>query len=135
MLNKKINRLYIAFLIIGITITSIGLYAAIKTLDNSNKVDTIGTITSIVSTSSDIPDVYVTYNVDGKRYTSVMRGYSSTFYEGKKIDIYYMKNDPNIIGNKKLELLILLLPFIGLIFLLIGGINICLLYTSQTPRD
>ena len=48
MLNKKINRLYIAFLIIGITITSIGLYAAIKTLDNSNKVDTIGTITSIV---------------------------------------------------------------------------------------
>ena len=29
-----------------------------------------------------------------------------------------------IIGNKKLELLILLLPFIGLIFLLIGGINI-----------
>ena len=38
-----------------------------------------------------------------------MRGYSSTFYEGKKIDIYYMKNDPNIIGNKKLELLILLI--------------------------
>lgn len=53
MINKKINRLYTVFLIIGITITSIGLYAAIKTLDNSNKVDTIGTITSIVSTSSD----------------------------------------------------------------------------------
>lgn len=75
MLNKKINRLYIAFLIIGITITSIGLYTAIKTLDNSNKEDTIGTITSIVSTSNDTPDVYVTYNVDDKRYTSVMRGY------------------------------------------------------------
>ena len=112
MINKKINRLYTVFLIIGITITSIGLYAAIKTLDNSNKVDTIGTITSIVSTSNDTPDVYVTYNVDGKRYTSVMRGYSNTFYEGKKIDIYYMKNDPNIIGNKKLELLILLQKFI-----------------------
>ena len=107
MINKKINRLYTVFLIIGIIITSIGLYTTIKTLDNSNKVDTIGTITSIVSTSSDTPDVYVTYNVNGKRYTSVMSGYSSTFYEGKKIDIYYMKNDPNIIGNKKLELLIL----------------------------
>lgn len=135
MLNKKINRLYIAFLIIGIIITSIGLYAAIKALDSSNKVDTIGTITSIVSTSSDTPDVYVTYNVDGKRYTSVIRGYSSTFYEGKKIDIYYMKNDPNIIGNKKLELLILLLPFIGLIFLLIGGINIFKIISNKKKKE
>lgn len=135
MLNKKINRLYIAFLIIGIIITSIGLYTSIKMLDNSNKEDTIGTITSIVSTSSDNPDVYVTYNVDGKRYTSVMRGYSSTFYEGKKIDIYYMKNDPNIIGNKKLELLILLLPFIGLIFLLIGGINIFKIISNKKKKE
>lgn len=135
MINKKINRLYTVFLIIGITITSIGLYAAIKTLDNSNKVDTIGTITSIVSTSSDTPNVYVTYNVDGKRYTSVMRGYSSTFYEGKKIDIYYMKNDPNIIGNKKLELLILLLPFVGLIFLLIGGINIFKIISNKKKKE
>lgn len=135
MLNKKINRLYIAFLIIGIIITSIGLYTSIKMLDNSNKEDTIGTITSIVSTSSDNPDVYVTYNVDGKRYTSVMRGYSSTFYEGKKIDIYYMKNDPNIIGNKKLELLILLLPFIGLIFLLIGGTNIFKIISNKKKKE
>ena len=97
--------------------------------------DTIGTITSIVSTSSDTPDVYVTYNVDGKRYTSVMRGYSNTFYEGKKIDIYYMKNDPNIIGNKKLELLILLLPFVGLIFLLIGGINIFKIISNKKKKE
>lgn len=135
MLNKKINRLYIAFLIIGIIITSIGLYTLVIMLDNSNKVDTTGTISSIVSTSSDTPDVYVTYNVDGKRYTSVMRGYSSTFYEGKKIDIYYMKNDPNIIGNKKLELLILLLPFIGLIFLLIGGINIFKVISNKKKKE
>ena len=135
MINKKINRLYTAFLIIGITITSIGLYTTIKTLDNSNKVDTIGTITSIVSTSNDTPVVYVTYNVDGKRYTSVMSGYSSTFYEGKKIDIYYMKNDPNIIGNKKLELLILLFPFIGLIFLLIGGINIFKIISNKKKKE
>ena len=135
MLNKKINRLYIVFLIIGIIITSIGLYTSVIMLDNSNKVDTIGTITSIVSTSSDTPDVYVTYNVDGKRYTSVMRGYSSTFYEGKKIDIYYMKNDPNIIGNKKLELLILLLPFIGIIFLLIGGINIFKIISKKKKKE
>ncbi len=135
MINKKINRLYTAFLIIGITITSIGLYTTIKTLDSSNKVDTIGTITSIVSTSNDTPDVYVTYNVDGKRYTSVMSGYSSTFYEGKKIDIYYMKNDPNIIGNKKLELLILLFPFVGLIFLLIGGINIFKIISNKKKKE
>ena len=135
MLNKKINRLYIAFLIIGIIITSIGLYTSVIMLDNSNKVDTIGTITSIVSTSNDTPDVYVTYNVDGKRYTSVMRGYSSTFYEGKKIDIYYMKNDPNTIGSKKLELLLLLLPFIGLIFLLIGGINIFKIISNKKKKE
>ena len=125
MINKKINRLYIVFLIIGIIITSIGLYTSVKMLDNSNKIDTIGIITSIVSTS----------NVDGKRYTSVMSGYSSTFYEGKKIDIYYMKNDPNIIGNKKLELLILLFPFVGLIFLLIGGINIFKIISNKKKKE
>ena len=59
MINKKINRLYIVFLIIGIIITSIGLYTNIKTLDNSNKVDTIGTITSIVSTSNDTPGLII----------------------------------------------------------------------------
>lgn len=118
MLNKKINRLYIVFLIIGIIITSIGLYTSVIMLDNSNKVDTIGTITSIVSTSNDTPDVYVTYNVDGK-----------------KIDIYYMKNDPNIIGNKKLELLILLFPFVGLIFLLIGGINIFKIISNKKKKE
>lgn len=64
-----------------------------------------------------------------------MRGYSSTFYEGKKIDIYYMKNDPNIIGNKKLELLILLLPFVGLIFLLIGGINIFKIISNKKKKE
>lgn len=135
MLNKKINRLYIVFLIIGIIITSIGLYTSVIMLDSSNKVDTTGTIISIVSTSSDTPDVYVTYNVDGKRYTSVMRGYSSTFYEGKKIDIYYMKNDPNIIGSKKLELLLLLIPFMGLIFLLIGGINIFKIISNKKKKE
>ena len=135
MLNKKINRLYIAFLIIGIIITSIGLYTSIKMLDNSNKEDTIGTITSIVSTSSDTPNVYVTYDVDGRSYTSVINGYSSSFYEGKKIDIYYMKNDPNTIGSKKLELLLLLIPFMGLIFLLIGGINIFKVISNKKKKE
>lgn len=135
MINKRINRLYIVFLLIGIIITSIGLYTSVKTLDSSNKVDTIGTITSIVRTSSDTPNVYVTYDVDGRSYTSVINGYSSSFYEGKKIDIYYMKNDPNTIGSKKLELLLLLIPFMGLIFLLIGGINIFKVIRNKKKKD
>lgn len=135
MINKRINRLYIVFLLIGIIITSIGLYTSVKTLDSSNKVDTIGTITSIVRTSSDTPNVYVTYDVDGRSYTSVINGYSSSFYEGKKIDIYYMKNDPNTIGSKKLELLLLLILFMGLIFLLIGGINIFKVISNKKKKD
>ena len=46
-----------------------------------------------------------------------------------------MKNDPNIIGNKKLELLILLLPFAGLIFLLIGGINIFKIISNKKKKE
>lgn len=135
MINKKINTLYTIFLLIGIIITSIGLYTSVKMLDSSNKVDTIGTITSIVRTSSDTPDVYVTYNVDGRSYTSVIHGYSSSFYEGKKIDIYYMKNNPSTIGSKKLELLLLLIPFMGLIFLLIGGINIFKVISNKKKKE
>lgn len=135
MINKRINTLYTIFLLIGIIITSIGLYTSVKTLDSSNKVDTIGTITSIVRTSSDTPNVYVTYDVDGRSYTSVINGYSSSFYEGKKIDIYYMKNDPNTIGSKKLELLLLLILFMGLIFLLIGGINIFKVISNKKKKD
>ena len=65
--------------------------------------------------------MYVSYNVDGRTYESELNGYSSSFYEGKEINIYYDKNNPNKIGMKSLDLLFLMFPGFGLIFFAIGG--------------
>ena len=54
----------------------------------------------------------------------MIRAYSSTFYVGKEIKIYYQKDNPNEIGVKSLDLLILLFPFMGSMFAIFGGVNI-----------
>lgn len=65
--------------------------------NHKNTVDTIETITSISASRNSNSDtyhiVYVTYNVLGNTYESQLNDYSSNFYEGKTIDIYYDQND------------------------------------------
>ena len=63
---------------------------------------------------------------DGRTYESELNGYSSSFYEGKKINIYYDKNNPNKIGMKSLDFIFLMFPGFGLIFLSIGGTGLLL---------
>lgn len=61
--------------------------------------------------------MYVSYNVDGRTYESELSGYSSSFYKGKEINIYYDKSNPTKIGMRSLDLLFLMFPGFGLIFL------------------
>lgn len=126
--NKLENLIWIIFAIVGVVFVIIGLVVFETIFNYENKVETIGTITKISSyrnTNHDrTSEVYVSYTVEGKKYESKLNSYSSSFYEGKEIDIYYDKDNPNKIGVKSLDLLFLIFPGIGLIFLIIGGTGI-----------
>lgn len=126
--NKTENLLWIIFTIIGGIFVVIGLIIVGNVFNYENKESTVGIITEISTYRGNNDDrnyrVYVSYNVDGRTYESELNGYSSSFYEGKEIEIYYDKDNPNKIGMKSLDLLFLILPGIGLIFLVIGGTGI-----------
>ena len=126
--NKLENLIWIILASIGAIFVIIGLVVFGSVFNYENKVDSVGTITEILSyrsTNHNINhEVYVSYTVEGKEYKSRLNSYSSSFYEGKEIDIYYDKDNPNKIGVKSLDLLFLIFPGIGLIFLIIGGTGI-----------
>ena len=126
--NKVENLIWIIFAIVGAIFVIIGLTVMKNKLNYENKVDTKGTITEILSyrdsTGDEEHEVYVSYTVGGRRYRAKLNGYSSSFYEGKEIKIYYDKDNPSKIGVKSLDLLFLIFPGIGLIFLIIGGTGI-----------
>ncbi len=129
MKEKKIeNSIWIIFIIVGIILISIGVFFGINRFDYSNKIETIGTIVDISSYKGTDGRregiVYVSYNVDGMQYESRLNAYSSSFYEGKEIKIYYDKDNPNNIGVKSLDLMILIFPGVGLIFVIIAVIGI-----------
>ena len=116
--NKLENLIWILFASIGTLFVIIGLAVFGNVFNYKNKVDTTGTITEIS------PEVYVSYTAKGKQYESKLNGYSSSFHKGKEIEIYYDKANPNEIGMKSLDLLFLIFPGIGFIFLIIGGTGI-----------
>lgn len=127
--NKLENLVWIIFASMGVIFFIIGLIAIKSIFNYENKVDTVGTITEISSYYSNSKhdrnyEVYVSYTVEGKKYESRLNTYSSSFYKGKEIDIYYDKDNPNKIGVKSLDLVFLIFPGIGLIFLIIGGTGI-----------
>ena len=126
--NKLENLMWICFISLGIILAIGGLILYFVIFNYENKVDTIGKI-SKVALYRDMNDnqkyeVYVLYSVDGEQRESKLNGYSSQFYEGKEIKIYYDKDNPDKIGMKSLDLLFLIIPGIGIIFLIIGGIGI-----------
>ena len=121
--NKLENLIWIIFASIGAIFVIIGLVVFGNIFNYANKVDTVGTITEISSyrntNHNRNHEVYVSYTVEGKEYESILNSYSSSFYEGKEIKIYYDKDNPSKIGVKSLDLLFLIFPGIGLIFLII----------------
>lgn len=126
--NNFDNLIWIIFANLGIIIIIVGVIVKNTIYNYDNKIETTGIITEI-SYHRDIDDnreydVYVSYTVEGKKYETKLNGYSSNFYEGKEIKIYYDKDNPNKIGMKSLELLFLIFPGIGTIFLIIGVIGI-----------
>lgn len=125
--NKAEYLLYGIFATVGAIFLIVGIFLTMALTNIENKVDTIGTITEIVRDG--IGDnvsykVFVSYEVDGKDYESMLNSYSSTFYEGKEIEIYYDEDNPSKIGTHFSDLLMWIFPGMGLIFLLIGGLGL-----------
>lgn len=126
--NRIENLVWIIFFSIGLIFFLIGVIICANIFNYENKIETTGAITEISyhnhSRGNSSYDVYVSYNVDNTQYESKLNSYSSSFYEGKEIDIYYDKENPSKIGIKSLDLLFLMFPGFGLIFVIIGGIGI-----------
>lgn len=123
--NSTERIVWLGFSIIGLIFLIVGIFISFNTFNYSNKVDISGVISRIEtrrdSDGDTDHDVYVSYRINGTSYESRLNGYSSSYYEGKTIEIYYDKDDPNKIGNKSLDLVFLVFPGIGLLFFLIGG--------------
>ncbi len=125
--EKVIKLLWSVFTTIGAIFVIIGLIVFFCVCNNyKNKVDTVGIITDTGNGTT------VSYNVEGEEHESSFSGYSSDFHVGDEIEIYYDKEDVNKIGSKLLDLLYLILPGIGSIFLLIGVIGLA--YISHKKK-
>lgn len=124
-MKKKLDTLiWTIFSGIGVVFLIIGIILCVNIFNYKNKKDTIGTITRISASQNHSrerdADVYVQYQVDGQTYESRLNYYSSSFYEGKEIEIYYDVDNPHKIGTKSGNLLFLMFPGFGLIFSGIG---------------
>ena len=116
--DKALKFLWGTFTTMGAIIVIIGLIVFFSVCNYKNKVDTVGII---IDTGN---ETTVSYSVEGEEHESSFSGYSSSFHVGDEIEIYYDKDDVNKIGSKSLDLLYLILPGIGSIFLLIGMIGL-----------
>lgn len=90
--NKVENLIWIIFAIIGAILVVIGFILFGSVFNYTNKIETTGIITEIWSSRDSDNNrnhkVYVSYIAEGNEYESTLNGYSSSFYEGKKIEIF-----------------------------------------------
>lgn len=137
MKNKTEEIIFIIFFIIGIIFLTVGISVHFMTSNFDDKIKTSGIISEISSYRGANDErnhtVYVKYKVDEMEYESPLNYWSSSFYEGKQIDIYYSKSQPSKIGTKVSDLLFtLIFSGIGLIFILIGGIFLLVRYIKKS---
>lgn len=128
-INKAEYMLWIIFSLAGVVFLIVG--ATLIFANNSDVEDRVfvtGVITEISSYRDNDGErkqnVYVSYDVDGRRYESKLNAYSSSFKEGKEIEIYYDRNNPTKIGTNVTDILLFVFPAMGLLLVVIGGTGI-----------
>lgn len=126
--NKIESLIWIIFASIGALFFIIGMTLTVQMCNYQNKGEAVGVITEVNEyrdTDGNIHGtIWVSYTADGCEYKAKLNAYSSDFYEGREVKIYYDKDNPTVIGMKSLDLLVLIFPGLGLIFLLIGATGI-----------
>ena len=115
------------FAIIGIFFALVGTIKYILVLnDIENRIYTTATIVEIDEYLTGDPDnpkgynVYVEFEVDDDAVRSELNTYSSKYYVGDKVSIYYYENDMNMVYKENSEHLLFIIPLVGISFSVIG---------------
>ena len=117
-----------AFLLISVFIFIAGLIISIYFIfiNPMNKEKTTATITNITNNTTTVK-----YEVNGRLYEKRYSSYSSTYYVGKKIKIYYNKRKPIDSSIASFRFLSLIAPGIGIIFIGVSGILCIVFYKKE----
>lgn len=130
---KKLDNLkffFSIFLTVGIVFTFVGIAEFILNRnEENNRVTTVATITDIIpyvnNDNKRSYDVYVEYEVNGNKYNESLSFYSFEYYIGKKIEIYYYKDNVRKIGTKDGDIMLSLIFFLlSIPFTLTGVIGL-----------
>ena len=132
--GKIENIVCVMFTVVGVIFLITGVFVCIDAFNYDNKVQTTATITRIISYRGQDNEIryntYVKYDVDGIEYNSKVNSYSSSFYEGKEISVYYNKSNPSEVYAKGFEFFVIMFPAFGIIFSAIGGIGLFVRYNK-----
>ena len=129
--NQTISVGTVVFLIIGIVLFTVGIVMTMNTFNDAGREETTATIIHIETYSTGRNrhwNTYVRYEVDGQLLEGKLRSYSSSYFVGKEITILYDINDPSQITAKGTRFIVLLMPFMGLVF---GGIGFWSLFAPR----
>lgn len=132
MKNKNIdNVVWIIFLCMGILFFVIsGVIYSADYIPEENRVETVATIESITEYDDDY-DVLISYKVNNKKYIANLSSYSSSYYEGKEIVVYYDINNPAKIVDTTSIIVMLVFCGVGTVFIIIAVVFIALKYKRK----
>ena len=124
---KVLKSISFLFIIIGIFFAVFGTIKYIVTYNEvNNRVYTTATITRIdeyETGDSENPKAYKTYvrfNVDEEEVIAELNTYSSKYYVGYELEVYYFEDDLSLVYKKGSEHLLLIFPIVGALFSVIG---------------
>jgi len=130
MLKYTDKRLIIVaiFAVVGLLTFIVGGFFAVKIIffDIKNKGKVNGVITSLTNNSTT-----VSYVVNEKEYRKNFSVYSSTYYVGKKVKLYYDINHPNKANLSGMRYLSLIAPGIGILMTGISGVILIFFYMNS----
>ena len=109
------NIVWIILLFIGslYLIISCILYTT-GTIPFQNREKAAAIITSIEEMDEDDYKILVSYVIDGNIYNSKLNTYSSSYYEGKEITIYYDKTNPVSIADTDIDIIAIIFGGVGI---------------------
>ena len=122
---------FLIFVIIGLIFMVVGTVICLNVFDYSDKVETTAIITEFESyqeyangRTHTRHKTHITYDVEGLSYTNVVKMYSSSWNVGDEIEIYYDIDNPQNVGSKDTDWVLLVIPCLGLIFWGLGSITL-----------
>ena len=124
---KVLKSISFLFIIIGIFFAVFGAVKYIIIYNEvNNRVYTTATITRIdeyETGDSENPKAYKTYvyfKVDEEEVIAELNTYSSKYYVGYELEVYYFEDDLSLVYKKGSEHLLLIFPIVGTLFSVIG---------------